>query len=75
MKQSMYIHNLFKHLRTTEGIIRERLQLSDQDWRIATQKYGFLRFQECVSDGLESDLDNLPVDASYLGNSTRHRIM
>ena len=29
MKNCMYIHNLFKHLRTTEGIIRERLNVSD----------------------------------------------
>ena len=43
MKNCMYIHNLFKHLRTTEGIIRERLRLTDYDWKVATQRYGYLR--------------------------------
>ena len=43
MKNCMYIHNLFKHLRTTEGVIRERLSISDQEWRLATQKYAYLR--------------------------------
>ena len=43
MKNCMYIHNLFKHLRTTEGIIRERLRLTDYDWKLATQRYGYLK--------------------------------
>ena len=43
MKKYMYIHKLFKHLRTTEGIIRERLKLTDEDWKVAASKYGYLR--------------------------------
>ena len=36
----MYIHNLIKQLRTTEGIIREKLEINDQEWEHALQKYG-----------------------------------
>ena len=68
----MYIHNLFKHLRTTEGVIRERFQLSDHDWRIATHKYGWLKNPAHGEDkeynaALDID-DNEPIDASYLGS-------
>ena len=32
LKSSMHIHNLLKQLRVTEGIVREKLELSELDW-------------------------------------------
>lgn len=41
----MQIHNLLQHLRTTEGIIRERFDLCDNDWEKAHKKYGPLKVE------------------------------
>lgn len=70
MKNCMYIHNLFKHLRTTEGIIRERLNVSDQDWRLATQKYAYLKNPARDINkvhNLDDSDQNKPLEASQLG--------
>ena len=35
VKSSMYIDSLLMQLRTMEGVLREKLELSDADWRKA----------------------------------------
>ena len=70
----MYIHNLFKYLRTTEGIMRERLNLTDEDWKLASEKYAYLKLahrrkrkKDEVPIQEEEEPDDKSIDASYLG--------
>ena len=55
----MYIHNVLKLLRVMEGIIREKLEISKQEWRKQWVKYGPLRY-ESSSAGEEEK--NSPVE-------------
>ena len=43
-KDSMYIHNVLKLLRVMEGVIKEKLGISKQEWRKHWVKYGPLHY-------------------------------
>ena len=43
VKNSMYIDSLLMQLRTMEGVLREKLELTDADWRKAKRQYGVIR--------------------------------
>ena len=45
IENSMYIHDLLQKLRVTEGIVREKLKLTEIDWQSAVKKYGPLDSQ------------------------------
>ena len=43
VKSSMYIDSLLMQLRTMEGVLREKLELSDADWRKAKRQFGVIK--------------------------------
>ena len=54
----MRIDKVLSQLRVTEGIIREKLELSRQDWSNATRKYSILKLlQSEQSEGVAVDQD------------------
>ena len=66
----MYAHNLFMLLRVFEGVLREKLELTEQEWQIASKRYGPLRpatFGGAEDD--EADGDST-VNKSKLGQQT-----
>ena len=75
LKSSMYIHNLIKQLRTTEGIIREKLEINDQEWDKAVEKYGMWYHEGHENSQMkESSIANeqeksSPIDSSFRSNS------
>ena len=42
VKKTMYINNVLTKLRVSEGILREKFELSKKDWKEAKKKYGLL---------------------------------
>ena len=43
IKSSMYIDSLLVQLRAMEGVLREKLEINDKDWKRAKRHYGLLR--------------------------------
>lgn len=60
----MHITHLLKHLRTTEGILREKLKLDDAKWQEAMEKFGNIVLDK-ISEEVEVSEDefqrNTPV--------------
>ena len=51
----MYIHNVLKLLRVMEGVIREKLEISKQEWRRHWVNYGPLRYESSSAGEEEKD--------------------
>ena len=66
----MYAHNLFMLLRVFEGVLREKLELTEQEWQIASKRYGPLR--PATFGGAEDDDADMEstVNKSKLGRQT-----
>ena len=39
MKKELYITDLIRRIKTTEGLLREKLEIDDQRWEESMQKY------------------------------------
>ena len=50
VKSSMYIDSLLMQLRAMEGILREKLELTDADWRKAKREYGMIKASDFAED-------------------------
>ena len=59
----MYIHNVFMQLRTTEGVIKEKLELTELEWQVAMKKYGPLQASEDdpFKESDEKEMIEIPV--------------
>ena len=55
----MRIHNLMKHIRTIEAIIKEKLDLSNVEWKNAMKRYGTLSIAD---KGKSLDDDQLAME-------------
>ena len=43
MKKELYITDLIRRIKTTEGLLREKLEIDDQRWEESMQKYSIFR--------------------------------
>ena len=56
VKKTMYINNVLTKLRVSEGILREKLELSKKDWKQAKKKYGLFHIYHQHQDENEFGL-------------------
>ena len=42
LTQELYITNILKQLRVTKAIIKDRLEINDNEWDKASEKYGLI---------------------------------
>ena len=61
----MYIDSLLKQLRTMEGILREKLELDNEQWKQAKRKYGILKVEDLLTGAKvsEKDCKLVPLEA------------
>ena len=55
-EKSLYIHNLFKQMRVTEGLLRERFNLDKKAWKEAFKKYGPLKQADFDDSSVSEDV-------------------
>ena len=59
VKHEMYVDSLLKQLRTMEGILREKLELTDTDWKKARRLYGMLRVEDFLDDAASDKVNKV----------------
>ena len=65
-------------MRTTEGIIREKLSIGELEWQKATKKYGMWYNENRLDAAIDSEMHHNPdeqqpiVNASFLPDKTRN---
>ena len=57
-------------MRTTEGIIREKLSIGELEWKKATEKYGMWYNENKPDEAIDSDMNHDPDDQQPIINAS-----
>ena len=78
MKKELYITDLIRRIKTTEGLLREKLEIDDQRWEESMQKYSIfeqnakeLIVKSRAEQTEDKSLDNLNLDSQIYTQENR----